>query len=120
MSPPTRRPCPGCGREVPFEPVAHEGFWEQKVLARLGMVAFCCSACNERFFRRRKSPGLPAPAQELKDAWPRSSKGPRVVSPEEPYHDPSYHESFDDLIRQLRRAEKWAGLDVPRGQDDRD
>lgn len=99
------RTCPVC-KAAGFHRQTHpRGYWEAQVFSRLGLRPFRCSQCRSRFLRFGRSGDLP-PLE------PRERKRRKAVETQDflPSED---DRNFEELIRDIRTAEKKRGLTGP-------
>ena len=58
--------CPSCQTTEHVHRSRSEGFWEQQLLTRIGIKAFRCSTCRERFYRWSWKSKVPQPPDHKK------------------------------------------------------
>lgn len=94
----SQKACPICHRLDSYRPVRPSGFWEQKVLALVGMRPYRCASCGHRTrFRGRRAPA-PRPGPEPGTWGPLDSPAQFLRSEDD--------RDFKDLILEIRQAEK--------------
>ncbi len=102
MSPSHPRPCPACRSEAGYRPLPAKGFWERRILARLGVKPYRCSACGCKLFRKRSPKGA---VGSLRRGQPRPETLASFDSP-----SPEDDRDFEQVIREMAEAERRPGL----------
>lgn len=88
--------CPVCGKSDQVRSSRSSGFFEKRLLRRLGIHPFRCRLCRSRFFRFSLKP------RRVKRPLPEENfKKPKLPTPENV-------DSFEEVVAEIRRAERKA------------
>ena len=102
--------CPACREESEAVRVPPRGFVQTFVLLRLGFHPHRCLACGARYVRlRRSSSGQPSEGVE-------ASFHP-IPLVEKQFLSAQDRQQFQDLIGEIKKAEKWSDLESAEGED---
>lgn len=102
--------CPACREETESVRIPPRGLIQSLVLVRLGFFPYRCQSCGARFVRLRRS--SPGEDQEIVES-------PFKPTPlvEKQFLTSRDRQQFEDLIDEMKKAEKWAGLEPSEDED---
>lgn len=102
--------CPACREKTESVRIPPRGFIQTFVLLRFGFFPYRCLACGARYVRlSRSNIGVDLDGEEA------SLKPTPLV--EKQFLSARDHQQFQDLIGEIKKAEKWAGLEPTEGED---
>ena len=105
--------CPACRVKTESVRIPPRGFIQTFVLLRFGFFPYRCLACGARYVRLRRSTldlDLEGPEAPLKP----------IPLVEKQFLSTRDHQQFQDLVGEIKKAEKWAGLEPTEGEDQED
>ena len=100
--------CPACREKSESVRIPPRGFVQTFVLMRLGFFPYRCLSCGARYVRLRRS------TLELDSGSPEAALKPTPLV-EKQFLSARDHQQFQELIGEIKKAEKWAGLEPTEG-----
>ena len=102
--------CPACRDKTESVRIPPRGFMQTFVLLRLGFFPYRCLTCGARYVRLRRS----STDQDLERGEAPLKPTPLV---EKQFLSARDHQQFQDLIGEIKKAEKWVGLEPTEDED---
>jgi len=102
--------CPACREKTESVRIPPRGFIQTFVLLRFGFFPYRCLTCGARYVRSSRS----AIGTDLEGGESPIKPTPLV---EKQLLSPRDHQQFQNLISEIKKVEKWAGLKPTKGED---
>jgi len=102
--------CPACRVKTESVRIPPRGFIQTFVLLRFGFYPYRCLTCGARYVRLSRS----AIGTDLEEVESPIKPTPLV---EKQFLSARDHEQFEELIGDIKKAEKWAGLEPTEGEE---
>lgn len=103
--------CPACREKTESVRIPPRGFMQTFVLLRLGFFPYRCLTCGARYVRLRRSTN-----GQASEGVETSFKATPLV--EKQFLSARDRQQYQDLIGEIKKAEKWAGLEPSEGEDE--
>jgi len=102
--------CPACREKSEAVRIPPRGFVQTFVLLRFGFYPYRCLACGARYVRLRRSTS----DKDMEGAEAPFNPTPLV---EKQFLSARDRQQFQDLIGEIKKAEKWSDLEPAEGED---